>query len=324
MARTSRHTSVSICVAIAIAAIQSFAVAQSPQAASRNGSAAEAVTQTQTDVEKFYEQRGYCTAQRDAGARARCFEKLTSELLSALSTAARQASTSPQVAPINTPQKPASPEPAPDQPIQLSSAWSSVYRAFTAIDASTRTGVSYLQYGPLLQTAATELALVGKDLKEPNSKAALAQYELAMDAYRDARVWWEADISFFSKRNNASVYSKGLPFSQLGLDAMVLKWKIETLEDSGFFGTGQKVVPRALALQSMWNTAKRAFESAQMLLNEPAMSQSSIDSFVNEQMGAHRPIIMTCQTDRDCPSGQNCRSRKGGGTECRPIVRTQD
>lgn len=322
MARTTRNTSAFICVALAIAAMQSFAIAQSPQAANRNESAREAVIQT--DVEKFYEQRGYCTAQRDAGARVRCFEKLTSELLSALSTAARQATTSPQPAPITTPQRAASPEPSPVQPGQLSSAWNSVYRAFTAIDASTRTGVSYVQYGPLLQTAATELALVAKDANDTNSKAALAQYELAMDAYRDARIWWEADISFFSKRSNASLYSKGLPFSQVGLDAMVLKWNIGVLEDFGFFGTGSRLVPRAFALQSMWNTAKRAFETAQMLLNEPAMSQSAIDSFVNQQMGGQHPTLITCQTDRDCPSGQNCRSRKGGGTECRPIVRTQD
>lgn len=29
---------------------------------------------------------------------------------------------------------------------------------------------------------------------------------------------------------------------------------------------------------------------------------------------------MQCQTDSDCSAGQSCRSRKGGGTECRAIT----
>jgi len=31
----------------------------------------------------------------------------------------------------------------------------------------------------------------------------------------------------------------------------------------------------------------------------------------------HRPDLMECQVDSDCGQGQSCRSRKGGGNECR-------
>ena len=33
-------------------------------------------------------------------------------------------------------------------------------------------------------------------------------------------------------------------------------------------------------------------------------------------------IVIGCQTDLDCKEGDSCRSKKGGGTECRPITRS--
>lgn len=322
MTRNSAHISTLVCTAIAALVMHDSAIGQSPQVDARSGTDVDAASLS--DVAKFHEQRGFCTAQRETGVRARCFEKLAGDLLSALSTSKRQTTLVPQSPPANSTQKAASPDTPSDQPTRYSPQWTSVYRAFTAIDASIRTGVSYVQYGPLLQAAATELALASKDAKDANSKAAFAQYEVAMDAYRDAGIWWDADISFFSKRSNASIYTRGLPYLQIGLEAIALKWNVEILEERGMFGTTNKVVPRTIALNAMWTAARQAYGSAHTLLTEPAMSQSSIDSFLNQQMGSHRPVLMTCESNRDCPTGQSCRSRKGGGTECRPPTNALD
>ena len=39
---------------------------------------------------------------------------------------------------------------------------------------------------------------------------------------------------------------------------------------------------------------------------------------VTNDLQSNPPEPMICQADTDCTEGQSCRSRKGGGTECRP------
>jgi hypothetical protein len=39
-----------------------------------------------------------------------------------------------------------------------------------------------------------------------------------------------------------------------------------------------------------------------------------------QDSASFRPSTMSCEVDSDCSQGYNCRSRRGGGTECRPII----
>lgn len=153
--------------------------------------------------------------------------------------------------------------------------WGGVFRAFTAMEASISAGISYTQYGPLLQAAATELALAAQEPKADVAKSAVTQFETAIDAYRDAGTWWERDISFYSRRDNNLAYAGGLPFSQVGLDGLVRKWSLPT-RNADLMGF-HRGVPRATALQTMWSAASRSAEAARKALLEPPTPPSSAD-----------------------------------------------
>jgi hypothetical protein len=245
-------------------------------------SAAQAQTPLQStnpsQAERLYEQRGFCAAQRDSIARLRCYEKLTAELFSALAAASRQAASTPPplpaLPPPPTPQKSAQ-ELEAERVALVNKTWNGVFRAFTAMEASIAAGVSYMQYGPLLQAAATELALAEQVTKTAVAKIAVAYFEDAIDAYRDAATWWERDISFYSRRDNNLSYGGGLPFSQVGLDSMVAKWSIPT-RGADLLGV-QRGVPRTTALQTMWRAASSATEAARQALLEPPRPTTSTD-----------------------------------------------
>lgn len=231
---------------------------------------------TQGATERLYEQRGFCAAQRDIAARLRCYEKLNSELFSALAAASKPAAI---VAPTPT----APPPPPPKSSLELEAerlalvnkAWGGVFRAFTTIGASIGAGLSYVQYGPLIQAAATELALVEPEARTDAAKSAIAQFEIAIDAYKDAATWWERDISFYSRRDNHLAYAGGLPYSQVGLDNLVGKWSLPT-RNSDLLGF-HRGVPRAVALQTMWGAASRAAEAGRKLLLDPPATASASD-----------------------------------------------
>lgn len=45
---------------------------------------------------------------------------------------------------------------------------------------------------------------------------------------------------------------------------------------------------------------------------------TSSSQSLEPQVAQPHPQDMACAVNSDCPSGSNCRSKKGGGTECRP------
>lgn len=262
-----RRSTNAIAAALLTAAIQPMAGAQvlaTPPAKQLPGATAAT---SQTDLEMLYEQRGFCAAQREAAARLRCYEKLTADLLTSLSASSRQILT--PTPPTPTPPLPAktAQEVDSERIAQINKAWGGVFRAFTAMEASIGAGVSYTQYGPLLQAAATELALASQEAKSEASKAAATQFEIAVDAYRDAATWWERDISFYSRRDNNLAYAGGLPFSQVGLDSLVRKWSLPT-RNADLLGF-HRGVPRNTALQTMWAAASRATDTARKALLAP-------------------------------------------------------
>jgi hypothetical protein len=110
-------------------------------------------------VGKLLEQRGYCSAQRDLTIRSRCFEDLVGGLFSVLSSGRYQALDQPRVIPAVEESKSVPRDSEGERVSEVNKVWGGVFRAFAALDAAINVGVSYAQYGPFLQSAATELML---------------------------------------------------------------------------------------------------------------------------------------------------------------------
>lgn len=77
-----------------------------------------------------------------------------------------------------------------------------VNRAAIAIASAVEVGVTYQQFGPLNQQLATEIALLRQASPDKAESAALALFDQAVSAYRDAGNFWEASIRFYSRRDN--------------------------------------------------------------------------------------------------------------------------
>jgi hypothetical protein len=232
----------------------------------------------QSDLEKLYERRGFCAAQQNSAARLECLEKLTQDLFSALAVARTLSATT--VLPKSEQDLEA------DRKAVVNRNWGGVFRAFTAIEASIDVGVTYNQYGPLLQAAATELALVKEDTRSL-AAGVFKDFTTAIDAYQDAATWWERDISFYSRRDNSLSYPGGLPFSQVGLERLVQKWSLP-VRNADLLGF-HRGVSRATALQTMWAAARQASDSARKSLLEHARAPRGEEVPVESEEIKNRP-----------------------------------
>jgi hypothetical protein len=137
-------------------------------------------------------------------------------------------------------------------------------RAFTAISAATATGVSLVQYTPMIQAAATEVALARDAAASDAERQALDLYERAIDAYRDAATFWQRDIEFYARRDNRLAYGGGLPVDMVGVGHLVEKWSLSAGK-SDIWGINRGV-PRSYALSTMWAAAGKAVEDAETAL----------------------------------------------------------
>ena len=62
------------------------------------------------------------------------------------------------------------------------------------------------------------------------------------------------------------------------------------------------------------STCYRKYGNVECQINR---NKDSASSSIQELIGTTRIPNMECQSSRECPSNLSCRSRKGGGTECR-------
>jgi hypothetical protein len=137
-------------------------------------------------------------------------------------------------------------------------------RAFTAISAATTTGVSLVQYAPMIQAAATEVALARDAAASDAERQALDLYERAIDAYRDAATFWQRDIEFYARSDNRLAYGGGLPVDMVGVGHLVGKWNLSAGR-SDIWGINRGV-PRSYALSTMWAAAGKAVEDGEIAL----------------------------------------------------------
>jgi len=222
-----------------------------------------------------------CGALKNAERRAKCFESV------ARMDPPAAASPAPLVAPVvvDVPRK-SKEEVDAERQAATKAKYEAVHRAFTALRAATETSLSYIQYGPLIQAAATEVALVKPEARTDKERLAVERFERALNAYSDAATWWDRDISFYAQRGNNLAYAGGLPFAQLGLDEIVSKWGIPTRRADLFglwFG-----VPRSVALGTMWQAAAMAVSDGReaILISDTAFERAekakSFESIVRD------------------------------------------
>ena len=129
------------------------------------------------------------------------------------------------------------------------------------------TGISYVNYTPLVQSAATEVALLRDRAASDREREAAGYFGKAIDAYSDAATFWQADISFYARRGNAEAYAGGLPFNLAGVGHLVSKWGLPT-EKSDIWGI-QRGVPRSTALRILWGKADDYYRFGSELLKQP-------------------------------------------------------
>lgn len=126
-------------------------------------------------------------------------------------------------------------------------------RAFSDMQASLEVGISYNNYQVAVLDLAKSLAAYKIDAGEEGS-VNLPLFDAALEAYRDAGIFWERSISFYARRGNDLAYGGGLPVSLSGLDWIVGKYGLPTVK-SDIWG-----LERGLPVQStrieIWRIAK--------------------------------------------------------------------
>ena len=195
-----------------------------------------------------------CAAIPDQARRASCFEtlsRLTSRLAGDGSSQKKTADQLKQ-----------------ERRAALKEKWVSVNRAATVLQSAIDVGVSRNQYSPYVQQFAAELALMRQKPREKSEDQAIAYFEKAIDAYRDAGTFWDACIAFFSRSNNRLAYAGGLPLRMNNMEWIVSKWGIPT-QNADIFGL-HRGIPQSTGLSMIWHLAKQAVEWANIdLIREP-------------------------------------------------------
>lgn len=145
-------------------------------------------------------------------------------------------------------------------------------RAFLGLKSALSVGMSFNSYHSALQDVAKEIAVYEKDAG-PEQGPGIVRVKEALDTYRDAGRFWEAAISFYSRRNNSLTYFGGLPVQQVGLDWMVSKHGLPTRNSDllGFF-VG---VPTDQGRTVMWLKAQAQADEGMELLRKPAVATAA-------------------------------------------------
>ncbi len=139
-----------------------------------------------------------------------------------------------------------------------------VERAATALRAATEVGVSYREYGPLVQQFATEVALLGKGTPSPQERSALDLYEQAIIAYQDAGKFWNASVEFFARRDNVIAYPGGLPLELTRMGWVADKYGIAT-QKADIWGLNRGI-QQSYGLTRIWAEAQRLIDEADQTL----------------------------------------------------------
>lgn len=172
--------------------------------------------------------------------------------------------------------------------------YSGLIRASTALIASIESGVTFAQYQLLVQSLVVETAVGKKESAEANEIRALNHFELAVDAFKDAEVFWKNEFQIFHNYNTGvSEKNEFVPIETVEFAFLVNKWKIPTGK-TGLHGT-TVVMPRGLAINTLWKAGKKEIETgeSELLFKSTAQLVNESKPPVPELKFHDRPIGLT-------------------------------
>jgi hypothetical protein len=189
-----------------------------------------------------------CEALKRQTDRNKCLE----EAIKALSTA-------PQVSapiPVAVAELPA----APSKKEAAAKRMESVIAATTALQSVIDLGISYNDYQPYIQKLAVEIGQYKAAVQFNEEKSAVTKLEEALNAYRNAASYWQADIHFYSRDSNRIAYFGSLPMNLAGVSSIVHAYNIPT-QKSDIWGLNYGAT-RSQALSTIWQYAKARIDDA--------------------------------------------------------------
>lgn len=192
--------------------------------------------------------------------------------------------------------------------------------AFDSTLSVTTHGVSYNDYSPYIQKVAIELDRYRQGNRSPAEEEAGDRLSNALDALKDAREYWAADIKFYSRRDNRLAYSGGLPVALSGMGRIVSKYGLPK-QKSDWLGLHQGV-PRAVALTALWQFASEEVAAARAALEPQKIAASSIPETIAEDpdSGLKKRVSELFQhancTASNIIVGKPIRERQTASTKC--------
>ncbi|HEV2612513.1 MAG TPA: hypothetical protein VGU61_19785 [Noviherbaspirillum sp.] len=148
-----------------------------------------------------------------------------------------------------------------------------IFASVAAMKSVIDIGVSYNDYQPYIQRIAVDLGQYRQAAQLPEEKDAVALLEKALEAYGDARDYWQADINFYSRRDNRLAYAGGLPTTMAGVGGIVSKYDIP-VQKSDIWGINHGAT-RGVALSRIWSVADESVTAAKALLDGIGQTKDS-------------------------------------------------
>ena len=133
------------------------------------------------------------------------------------------------------------------------SAKDEVRRTFTDLNSILNAGTSYNSYSSQLESVAKALGRYQASAQSEVDRKSAALLAEALEAHKDAQLFWQRDISWYARASNKTAYPGGLPIEYTGTGYLVPKYNLATYK-SDFWGFSQGL-PRAQTLRSIWQYA---------------------------------------------------------------------
>lgn len=228
-----------------------------------------------------------CEALKRQSDRNKCLE----EAIKALSK--------PPQPPVSVPVAVVEPPPAPSKKEVAAKRIETVIAATTALQSVIDLGISYNDYQPYIQKLAVEIGQYKASIQFDEERSAVSKLEEALNAYRNAASYWQADIRFYARDSNRVAYFGSLPMNLAGVSDIVNAYNIPT-QKSDIWGLNYGAT-RAQALATIWQYAKDRIHSAQeaITFNPQAKTKETAQQPVGGDEAMEVKKIISVSIDSD-------------------------
>lgn len=135
-----------------------------------------------------------------------------------------------------------------------------VARAFNDLQSILDAGTSFNSYSSQLETTVKALGNFKSKAKSEEDQKTSKLLGEAIEAYKDAQLFWQRDISWYARSSNKTSYAGGLPIEYTGTAYLVQKYNLYT-QKSDIWGLSTGL-PRAETLKSIWQAAGTKVKAA--------------------------------------------------------------